>query len=111
MAVQFGVASAPGSYGYIQNFTENAASEIGEARDENGDVAAFNHYNETVEATFEYVFDGTAPEVGDTLTITCPMSGAKNFTILTVAMAETNTDYQRMTVTARHYVPNSLPST
>ncbi|GAF69385.1 unnamed protein product, partial [marine sediment metagenome] len=61
MAVQFGVATTPGSYGFIQNFTRNETSDLGEARDENGDVAAFNVYNERFECTFEYVFDGTAP--------------------------------------------------
>ncbi len=105
MAYQFGVASAPGSYGYIQNYSSNLASELGEARDENGDVAEINHYNETEEVSFEYVFDGTAPAVGDVLTI-----DTVKFSVLTVNMVESNTDYKRMTVTAKRYLTNTVPA-
>lgn len=106
MAYAFGVATAPGSYGKIQNYSDKKASEVGEYRDENGDVAGINHYNETQECSFEYVFDGTAPTVGSVLTI-----GSANFSILTVDLTESNTDYKRMQVTAKKWITNAIPST
>jgi hypothetical protein len=108
MAVVFGVATAPGSYGEIQNFTSNKSIEFANYRDENGDVAGEQGYNESEEVSFEYVFDGTAPEVGVTLTITTTENGgAKKFAIDSTSMAESNTDFKRMTVTAHRFFGGS----
>lgn len=106
MAYQFGVATAPGSYGKIQSFTSSKSGERGYAPDENGDVAAANTYNEKEEVSFEYIFDGTAPVVGVTLTI-----GAVKYTVLTVELTESNTDYKKMSVTAERFITNTIPTT
>jgi hypothetical protein len=109
MAIQFGVVTAPGSYGYIQSFASTQTEEIGEARDANGDVAAYNQYNEQEEISFEYVYSGTAPAIGATLTIT--VEGASRKYIVTQrGLTESNTDYQRMSITAKRYIANTLPA-
>ena len=105
MAVQFGVATAPGSYGYIQNYTKTDSADRAYAQDENGDTAAANTYNEKVEVKFEYIFDGTAPSVGDTLTI-----DTVKYTVLSVEMVESNTEYKKMNVTAEMFSTNTVPS-
>ena len=106
--VQFGVVTAPGSYGFIQNYSETNNTEVGEARDENGDVAAIHTYNEKKECSFEYVFDtdSTAPEAGDTLTA----NGSDKFLITEVVKSEENQGFKKITVQGTHYIPNSLPS-
>jgi hypothetical protein len=109
MAVQFGVVTAPGSYGYIQSFTSTQTEEIGEARDANGDVAAYNQYNEQEEIQFEYVYSGTAPAIGATLTITVEGSSTK-YIVTQRALTESNTDYKKMSVTAKRWMTNTLPA-
>lgn len=106
MAVQFGVATTPGSYGYIQNFTRTESSDLGEARDENGDVAAYNVYNERFECSAEYVFDGTAPTVGATI----QADDTNYFLITGVTETEDNQDYKKLSFTGQHWQTNSLPS-
>ena len=106
MAVQFGVVTTPGSYGYIQNFSVNKTTEVGEARDENGDVAAYNCYNEKKECSFEYVFDGTAPSAGDTL-----QADDTNYFVLTsVTLTEDNQGYKTLSCQGTHYITNTLPA-
>jgi len=113
MAIVFGVATAPGSYGKIQNFTSNKSVEYANYRDENGDVAGEQEYNEQEQVNFEYVFTGTAPTVGSSIEITTVDNGAaKNFSIDSVELAESNTDFLRMRVTAHRFFggSNTVPS-
>jgi hypothetical protein len=105
MAVQFGVVSAAGSFGYIQNFSSNLSADRAYALDENGDTKAAQTHNKKEEISFEYVFSGTAPAVGDTLTIS-----TVKYTVLTVNMTESNTDFKRMSVTAERFTANTVPA-
>jgi len=105
MAVQFGVVTAPGSFGFIQNFSRTETSDLGEARDENGDVATFNVYNERFECSFEYIFEGTAPVVGDALTA----DGTNSFLITGVTETEDNQDFKKLSCTGTHWQTNSIP--
>ena len=105
MAFVFGVATAPGSYGKIQGYTSTSSAEMGTYQDENGDVAGETPFNEKEEIDFEYVFDGTAPTEGASITI-----GGNIFTVDTVSQVESNTDYKRMSVTAHRYKTNTIPS-
>ena len=106
MAVQFGVATTPGSYGFIQSFNRTENAEIGEARDENGDVAAYNSFNEKIECSFEYVFDGTAPIVGATI----QADDTLYYVLTSVSMTEENQGYKTLSCQGTHYVTNVLPS-
>lgn len=106
--VQFGVVTAPGSFGFIQNYSETNNVEVGEARDANGDVAAVHPYNEKKECSFEYVFDTdqTAPVAGDTL----QANGTDYFLITEVTHSEENQGFKKITVQGTHYVKNAIPS-
>jgi hypothetical protein len=106
MAYVFGVATAPGSYGKIQNYSAKSAVEIGEYRDENGHVAGYTAYNKTQECSFEYVFDGTEPTVGTVLTV-----GSDKFVVTSCDLTESNTDYKRMSCTGRRWINNTIPAT
>jgi hypothetical protein len=106
MAVQFGVTTAPGSYGYIQGCTKRQSEEIGEARDADGDVAAVTEYNETEDIEFEYVLDGTPAPIGTPLTI-----GSNKFYITSLELVESNTGYKTYKGTGKRYIANSLPTT
>ena len=105
MAIQFGVASVGGTFGYIQNFTKTDSADRAYAQDENGDTAAANTYNEKVEVKFEYIFDGTAPTVGSTITI-----NTVKYTVISVEMVESNTEYKKLNVTAEMFSTNTVPS-
>jgi len=109
MAVQFGVATAPGSYGKIQNFTANGTAQIATYADENGDTAGYQEYDEQEEVSFQYVFDGTAPTPGTTITFTYD-GGSKKYVVESVSLVESNTDFRRMDVTARRWTTNTIPS-
>jgi len=107
MALQFGVAATPiTDDGYIQNYTRTSSCEIGEARDENGDVAAIQEYNEKYECEFEYVFAGTAPTAGDTI----QADGSNYFVLTSVAEVETNQGYKTLSCSGTHYITNSIPA-
>ena len=105
MAYVFGVAVAAGSFGAAQGYTSTSSAEMGFFQDENGDVGGETPFNEKEEINFEYVFDGTAPTEGASITI-----GGNIYTIDTVELTESNTDYTRMTATAHRYKENTIPS-
>jgi len=106
MAAVFGVVTTPGNFGWIQNFSRTDTSDLGEARDENGDVAAYNVYNERFECTFEYVFDGTAPTVGATI----QADDSNYFLITSITETEDNQDYKKMSCSGTHWQTNTLPA-
>ena len=107
MAYQFGVLTDGLTYGLIQNFTTTQSNEMGEARDENGDVAAFNPYNETEEFTAEWVSDTavSSPAVSANITI-----GGETYTLTSVVETESNTEYKRLSLTGMRWITNSLPA-
>ena len=105
MAKQFGVASSAGSYGYIQTFEITKTTEVAEARDENGAVAQVDDYNPTAELGFEYIFEGSEPAVGSTLT-----AETVKYMVITITMSESNTDYKRMRGTCRQWTTNTIPA-
>ena len=113
MAYVHGVATAPGSYGKIQDFTSTKSAEFSNYRDENGHVAEETNYNPQEQVSFQYVFSGTAPTVGSSIEITTVDNGAaENFTIDSVELAETNTGWMTMRVQAHRFFggSNTVPS-
>ena len=105
MSYQFGVASTPGSYGKIQNYEENNTVQLSEIRDEDGEVSQVKKYDEQIECTFEYVFDGTAPSAGDEILAT----GGK-IILTSVSTVEINNDWKRLKCSGKRYVANSIPA-
>ena len=105
MSFQRGITSTAGSYGKIQSYEANNSVQIAEIRDENGEVSGTETYDEKIEVSFEYVFSGTAPKAGDTLTVT-----DGKIIISSVRMIESNQDWKRMNCTGVRYVKNSLPA-
>ena len=105
MAKQFGVASSAGSLGYIQTFEITKTTEVGEARDENGAVAQVDDYNPTAELSFEYIFEGTEPVVGATLT-----AETIKYMVISITTSENNQDYKRLRGTCRQWTTNTLPA-
>jgi len=108
MAYTFGVATDGSTQGLIQNFTTTQSVEIGEARDANGDVYAFNPYNETEEFSAEWVLESTysVPTVGTNITI-----GSNTYVLTSVVETESNTEYTRLSLTGNRYITNAIPTT
>ena len=114
MAVSFGITStvkaADGttSWGFLQNVTITNNTETAEARDADGDVAAFDNYNPTSDLSAEFVYSttGTAPAIGDVI-----KADSVNWNVTGVTFTEANTDYKKCSLTAKRYVTNTLPTT
>ena len=94
--------------GLLQNLTGNKNSDLVEARDENGDVADASIYNEYDEVTADWIPDSgvtdTAPEIGDSVTVTGDFAGT--YSVINCSKAETNVDYPRWNMTLRKYNTN-----
>lgn len=105
MALSFGVASSVGSYGELQNITLTNTCEIGEARDEAGDVCDYTAYNEKMEVSGEYVFDGTAPLAGAVIT-----AATYKIVLTEVTVTESNQDYKKMSFKGHRYLTNAKPA-
>ena len=97
MAKSFGVTST-GGYGILQSLSESSAAEKAEVRGADGKVTDEIAYSRTDQATAEFVCDsGTAENAfaaGTSLTI-----GALTALIASVNVDESNTDFQRGSVT------------
>jgi hypothetical protein len=114
MAASFGITStvtaADGttSWGFLQNVTITKNTETAEARDADGDVAAFDNYNGTEDLSAEFVYSttGTAPAIGDKI-----KADSVNWNLTGITLTETNTDYKKCSITAKRYVANTLPTT
>ena len=113
MAYQHGVVStADGTLGLMQSFEVVYGADKAEARDADGDVAAYTHYNETQKVSFEVVFDTamSAPAPGDPLTILTGEYTNTEITVDSCTLTETNTEYMRASIEGTHYVTNNLPT-
>ena len=109
MAIQFGVAATPGSFGYIQNYSEDDSVQVAEALDENGDVAAINAFGRKIGVSFEYVItavDGALPTAGTTI----QADGTNYFLITNVVKTQENQGFKKMTCQGVHYTANAIPA-
>ncbi len=96
MPLTFGVTST-GGYGVLQSVNKTSTAEIAEARDQVGKVTNQKAYSKTNEATAEGVFDGdTLADAGAELTV-----GDVIGLITNVSKSESNTDFQRVSVTVQ----------
>lgn len=108
---QFGAVGATnlaeGTFGLLQNFTENNTSDEAVAQNAVGDVAAQEVYNEVTEITCEYVFDTetTAPVQGDTIVV-----GSDTYKVMSTTKTESNTDYTKLSLTLKRYTAVGVPS-
>jgi hypothetical protein len=113
-----GVGSAIGVVlGLKQGTTYSEMVTTEEARDENGDVAAFEDYDRQADVTMDVVYDvsasGSVPNAGATLTFTGG-SGLADYTgkysCRGVDITESNTAYKRLSLRMHRYWHNSLPA-
>ena len=96
MAVTFGVTST-GGYGVLNTLSETQTAEIAECRNALGKVTDQKAYSKTLEATSEGVFNGDSlAGAGTSLKI-----GSVTGLITSQQKSESNTDYQRISVTVQ----------
>lgn len=93
----FGVTSS-GTWGVFQSATHNDSAEIAEARGADGAVIEMKAYSVANEKQFEALLDSTAtlPKIGESLTV-----GSWQGLITSVSLTETNTDFQKISITAQ----------
>jgi len=113
-----GVGSAIGVVlGLKQGLTYSETVTTEEARDENGDVAAYQDYDRQADVTMDVVYDCSAsasvPNAGATLTLTggtgmAPFAG--KYACRGVDITESNTAYKRLSLRMHRYWHNSLPA-
>lgn len=96
MATSFGVSST-GGYGYLQTVNTATNAEIASVRDTDGKIVEEKAYSRAKEVSFEAVLNGeTLAEAGASLTV-----GDLTGLITTIAVAESATDFQRVSATIR----------
>lgn len=108
------VTTIGGSAGLLQNVQFTEATDTEEAQDENGEVAAFEDFNEQADATMEVVWDTTQtlPDVGSTVVVAGALKTAwnGNWALRRLIHTENNRAYVRTTYEAHRYLANSLPA-
>jgi hypothetical protein len=98
-------------YGLRQSYSSNRQTEVAEARDATGNVADVEAYNETTEFSMEVVVDTAATFPSTGTTINCSDNGvAANAMLTGVNRTESGTDYKRVSLTARRWNTNGLPT-
>ena len=106
MALTFGVSSTTGLTGPEQSFSTSTEADIDHGLDENGDTVAYNSRNESTVVSYEVLLDST-----DTLTATGSTEsiGGSNYIVESSEKTESNTDFQRGSITARKFETNTVP--
>lgn len=104
----FGCAAVTGKTDWlVQSASKNKSAQEALALNNVGEPVKAHYYQKINEMTFEVVIpsdESSIPEIGDTFTydnIKYYVAGA--------SIAETNTDYNRYTLTCRHFVTANLP--
>lgn len=96
MSLSFGVTST-GGYGVLQSVNTTSSAEIAEARNAVGKVTDQHAYSKTNEVSAEALFNGeTLAEAGAELTV-----GGLAGLITNISKSESNTDFQRVSVTVQ----------
>ncbi len=96
MALSFGVTST-GGYGVLQSVNTTSSAEIADARNAVGKVTDQHAYSKTNEVSAEALFTGeTLAEAGAELTV-----GGLAGLITNISKSESNTDFQRVSVTVQ----------
>lgn len=96
MSLSFGVTST-GGYGVLQSATKTSTAEIADARNAEGKVTDQKAYSKTNEVSAEALFNGeTLAEAGAELTV-----GGLAGLITNISKSESNTDFQRVSVTVQ----------
>jgi len=112
MAYQHGIVTTESlALGLLQSLEVVSGADKAEARDADGDVAAYTHYNKTYKVSFEVVFDTakSVPAPGTSVTLAAgKITGI--FSVDSATITETNTEYARASIEATRYVTNSLPA-
>jgi hypothetical protein len=105
MAYSFGVTTActtttGGVLGLIQNLSDRDNVDVAEAKDQSGGTIEVNDYNSSKEASAELVLASTvtAPVAGTNILI-----GTVGYLLTSVETRETNTDYKRLSITAKRW--------
>ena len=90
-----------GTWGIFQSVSHNDSAEVAEARGADGKVIEQKAYSVTNEKQFEALIDSAEtataiPVIGETLTV-----GDFTGIITSVSLTESNTEYQKLSVTAQ----------
>jgi hypothetical protein len=88
-----------GTWGIFQSVNHNDSAEVAEARGADGKVIEQKAYSVTNEKQFEALIDSevaTLPGIGEALTV-----GTWEGIITSVSLTESNTEYQKLSVTAQ----------
>ena len=93
----FGVTTS-GSWGIFQSVSHNDSGELAEARGADGKIVEMQTYSVSNEKQFEVLLDSTValPKIGEVLTV-----DTWKGIITSVALSESNTEYQKLSVTAQ----------
>src|SRR6056297_1135673 len=107
MALTFGVGSSSGLTGPDQSFSTATEADIDYALDADGHTSAYNTRNSSEVVNYEVLLDAadTLPATGETDTI-----GENDYIIESSEKSESNTDFQRGTVSARRFTDNTIPA-
>jgi len=102
----FGV-TATGTGLMCTNFSTNHAADEATAKDESGITKAVEVYDKREEVSFDgYIKTGyTIPSVGDEITL-----GGIAYVIRTIAHTQTNTDFQKCSITCVRWVDGGIPA-
>jgi len=107
MALTFGVSSGSGLTGPEQSFTTSTEADIDYGLDENGDTVAYNSRNESEMVEFEVLLDNAdaLDATGGTIAV-----GGSTYIVESSEKSESNTDYQRGSISARRFITNTVPA-
>lgn len=101
-------------YGYIQSFSVNNSAEKSEAKDNLGNTADVEYYEEKLEATMTVIPDNaiSIPSIGDVVAVTHRQNAAwsGNYIIDSLSMSEGQSDRPTLEITATRYTTNGIPT-
>jgi hypothetical protein len=97
----FGVTSS-GAWGIFQSASHSDSAEVAEARGADGTVIEMKAYSVSNEKQFEMLLDSTVtlPKIGESLEVGVAPDDWTGI-ITSVSLTETNTDFQKVSITAQ----------
>jgi len=112
MAYQRGVFASGGTWGAIQDFSQDNGGEREEVMDASGNVTDLDHFNRTADVTFDVVFTvgSTIPDYGATFTVTGATENNGLFFCDGTTETQNNKTHTRFNIKGKRYLENGLPA-
>jgi len=107
---KFGCASVSGKSGWlVQSSSKNNQAQEALALNNVGEPVKAHYYQKISEMTFEVILpeeesESSIPEIGDIFTY-----DSKSYYVSAVTVSETNTDFNRYTLTCKRFTSADLP--